>query len=100
MLSLCGNSSGKSWKNQKDPQRITKSKTFINNYNWEGINFSPEKVDWKKFAKNNVTIALNILNAKKEKRSIPLMFQKITQIMKNKLFFQWFQMERDGIIFQ
>ena len=100
MLSLCGNSSGKSWKNQKDPQRITKSETFINKYNWEGISFPPEKVDWKKFAKNNVTIALNILNAEKEKRSIPLIFQKITQIMKNKLFFQWFQMERDGIIFQ
>ena len=40
----------------------------------------------KKFEKNNVTIALNVLYAKKEKH-ILLMFQKITQIVKNKLFF-------------
>ena len=52
---------------KKDPQRITKIKPFINKYNWEGINFPPEKDDWKKFEKNNVTIALNILYAKKEK---------------------------------
>ena len=47
---------------KKDPQRITKIKPFINNnkYNWEGINFPSEKDDWKKFEKNNATIALNI----------------------------------------
>ena len=31
--------------NKKDKQRMTKIKPFINQYNWEGINFPPEKVD-------------------------------------------------------
>ena len=30
---------------EKDPQRITKMKAFINKYNWEGINFPSEKDD-------------------------------------------------------
>ena len=29
------------------------NKTFINRYNWEGINFPSEKEDWKKFEKKN-----------------------------------------------
>ena len=52
---------------KKDLQRIAKVKSFINKYNWKGINFPSEKDDWKKFEKNNVTIALNVLYAKKEK---------------------------------
>ena len=52
---------------KKDLQIIRKIKSFINKYNWEGINFSSEKDDWKKFEKNNVIIALNVLYAKKEK---------------------------------
>ena len=36
---------------KKDPQRITKIKPFINKYNWEGINFLPEKDHWKKMRK-------------------------------------------------
>ena len=52
---------------KNNPQKITKTKPFINKQNWEGINFPSEKDDWKKFKKNNVTAALNILYAKKEK---------------------------------
>ena len=52
---------------KKDLKRITKIKSFINKYNWEGINFSSEKDDWKKNDNNNVKIALNALYAKKEK---------------------------------
>ena len=61
-------------------------KPFINKYNWERINYPSEKDDWKKIEKNNVTIALNVLYAKKEKY-ILLMLQNIPQIIKNKLFF-------------
>ena len=50
------------------------------------IHFSSEKYDWKKFEKINVTVALNVLHAKKEKY-ILLISQNITQIMKSKLFF-------------
>ena len=43
-------------------------KPFTNKYNWEGINVSSEKDDWKKIEKNSVTIALNVLYARKEKQ--------------------------------
>ena len=36
---------------QKDPQRISKIKFFINKYNWEGINYPSEKDDWKNLRK-------------------------------------------------
>ena len=75
--------------NNKKCQRITKIKPLdkpIDKYNWEGINYPSEKDDWKKSKKNNVMIALSVFCGKKEKKSILLMFQIITQIMKNKLF--------------
>ena len=52
---------------EKDLQRTTKIKSFINKYNWEGITFISEKDYWKKFEKNNVTISLNAWYTKKEK---------------------------------
>ena len=52
---------------KKDPQKIKKIKPFINEYNYKGINVPSEKDNWKKIVKNNVTIALNVLYAKKEK---------------------------------
>ena len=54
-------------KTKKDLPRITKIKSFINKYNWEEINFPSQKDNWRKFEKNNVTIALNVLYAKKQK---------------------------------
>ena len=33
---------------KKGSQRITKTKPFINKYNWEGMDFPSEKDDWKK----------------------------------------------------
>ena len=53
-------------KSIKEMKRITKIKPFINKYNWQGVTSSSEKNDWNKFEKNNVTIALNVLYAKKE----------------------------------
>ena len=64
---------------------MTKIKPFIDEYNWEEINFPSEKDDWKKSEKNNITITLNVLYAKKN--YILLMFQNMTQIVKNELFF-------------
>ena len=46
---------------EKDPQRISKLKPYINKYNWEGIEFPAGPKDWKKFERNNKAIALNIL---------------------------------------
>ena len=48
--------------NIKDqPERISKIKLFINNYNWKDIVFPSLSKDWRKFECNNKTIALNIL---------------------------------------
>ena len=60
---------------KKYPQIITKIKPFINKYNWEGIHFPSEKDDWKKCEKNNVTIALNVLCAEKDKNIFRLCFK-------------------------
>ena len=42
------------------PQRISKIKPFIEEYNWKDINFPSTSKDWKKFELNN-EVALNIL---------------------------------------
>ena len=34
---------------------------FINQYNWEDIDFPSQQKDWKKFEQNKMTIGLNIL---------------------------------------
>ena len=46
---------------ERDLQRISKLKPFINKYNWEGIEFLVGPKDWIKFERNNKTIALNVL---------------------------------------
>ena len=46
---------------ETNPERISKLKPYINRYNWEGIGFAAGPKDWKKFERNNRTIALNIL---------------------------------------
>ena len=43
------------------PQRISKIKPFIDQYNWKEIDFLSHSKDWKKFESNNKSIALNIL---------------------------------------
>ena len=50
------------------PERISKLKSYINKYNWEGINFPAGSKEWQKFERNNDTIALNILNVEKNTR--------------------------------
>ena len=42
-------------------QRISKIKSFIDQYNWKETDFPSHSKDWKKFEKNVKTIALNIL---------------------------------------
>ena len=46
---------------KKDPQRISKIKPFIDQYNWKDIDFPSYGKCWKKFESNNKSIALNIL---------------------------------------
>ena len=46
---------------KKDPQRTTKIKPFIDQYNRKQIDFPSNKKDWNEFEKNTKIIALNIL---------------------------------------
>ena len=77
----------------EENRRITKIQPFITKYKWKGINFPSEKRRLEKCQKNIVKIALNVvlkiapnvLYAKKI--YILLMFQNITQIVKNNFFF-------------
>ena len=43
------------------PERVSKVKPFINQYDWSKINFPSHVGDWKKFELNNKSIALNVL---------------------------------------
>ena len=46
---------------KKNPQRISKIKPFINQYDWKGINFPSHKEDQKKCESNSKSIVLNTL---------------------------------------
>ena len=48
---------------------MSKVKPFINNPDWENINFPPEEQDYKIFEMNDTSIALNILQVKEQKIS-------------------------------
>ena len=43
------------------PERISKLKPFMNNYNWKGKEFPSHSKDWRKSECNNKAIPLNIL---------------------------------------
>ena len=47
-----------------NPERVLNIKPFINKYYQKGINYLTKLDDWKRFEKNNLTIALNILYIK------------------------------------
>ena len=43
------------------PERISKVKPFIDQYNWKEVDFPSHSMDWKRFESNNKSIALNVL---------------------------------------
>ena len=51
------------------PERISKIKLFIDQYNWKEIDFSATSKDWRKLELNN-EIALNILHVPHNTRKI------------------------------
>ena len=73
---------------ERDPQRISKTESFISQYNWKDIDFTARQkdkemsIDWKKFEQSNKAIALNILfvphNIKKNKACILIKILKNT----------------------
>ena len=59
-----------------NPERVTNIKLLRSKYKWKGINYPSKIDDWKRFEKNNLTIALNILYIK-EKKYVQLIFQTL-----------------------
>ena len=59
----------------RDPQRVSKTKPFIDQYNWKDIDFPSTDKDWKKFELNNESIALNILYVPHKTRKICLAYK-------------------------
>ena len=57
---------------ENHPERISNIKTFTDQYIWEGIDFPAGIKDWKKFERNNKTIALNILYVPHNTKTINL----------------------------
>ena len=53
-----------------NPERTSKLKAYINQYNWKDIQFPSDKEDWKKLEENNKEIALNILFVPYNKKEI------------------------------
>ena len=58
----------------KDPQRTSKIKPFIDQYNWKDIEFRPTSKDWRKFELNN-KVALNILYIPHNTKKIQLAYR-------------------------
>ena len=61
---------------RKNPQRISKIKPFIDQYNWKDIHFPSTSKDLKKFEQNN-EIALNILYVPHNTRKIHVAYKSM-----------------------
>ena len=59
----------------KHLQRVPKIKPFIDQYNWNDIDFPSTSKDWKKIELNNESIALNILYVPHKTRKIHLAYK-------------------------
>ena len=65
------------------PERISKIKPFINQYNWKDIDFPPTNKDWRKIELNN-DIALNILYIPHNTEKIQLTYRPKNNLTCNK----------------
>ena len=57
------------------PERMSSIDFFSYIYNWKGTEFPAGIKDWKKFEKNNKTIALNILFVPHNEKTINLTYK-------------------------
>ena len=60
---------------ENHPEGITNIEPDIGLYNWESIEFPAEIKDWRKFERNNKTIALNILFVPHNEKTINLAYK-------------------------
>ena len=68
------------------PERTSKIKPFIDQYNWNEIDFPSAGKDWKKFESKNKSIALNILYVPRNTEKICLAYKsKYNSIRENQV---------------
>ena len=65
------------------PERISKIKPFIDQYNWKDIDFPAMSKDWKKFESNN-EIALNILYVPHNTKKINIAYKSKHNLTREK----------------
>ena len=65
------------------PERISKIKPFIDQYNWKGIDFPAMNKGWKKFELNN-EIALNILYVPHNTKKINIAYKSKHNLTREK----------------
>ena len=65
------------------PERISKIKPFIEQYNWKDIDFPSTSKDWKKFELNN-EIALNILYVPHNTKKIKIAYKSKHNLTREK----------------
>ena len=65
------------------PERISKIKPFIEQYNWQEIDFRATSKDWKKFESNN-EIALNILYVPQNTKKIQVAYKSKHNLTREK----------------
>ena len=60
---------------ENHPERISNIELFIDQYNWEDVDFHAGIKDWERFERNNKTIALNILFIPHNTKTINLTYK-------------------------
>ena len=68
---------------KKGPQRISKIKPFIEQYNWKDMDFPSTSKDWKKLELNN-EIALNILYVPHNTKKIQVAYKSKHDLAREK----------------
>ena len=68
---------------RKNPQRISKIKPFIDQYNWKDIDFPSTSKDWRKFELNN-EISLSILYVSHNTKKIHIAYKSRYNLIREK----------------
>ena len=69
---------------EKQPERISRLKPYINTYNWEVIDFPAGPKEWQKFERNDKTIALNVLYISHNTKKISVAYRSEHNNMRKK----------------
>ena len=68
----------------KNHQRISKIRPFIDQYNWKDIDYPATSKDGKKFEQNNESIAINILYLSHNTRKIHIAYKSRHNLTREK----------------